>query len=76
MDGKIVRRVIIKLCAKLGKSAIKTLEMLREVFGERYLSQTAVFEWHTHFKASRVSPEGDKRSRRPSTNSENLRTHP
>jgi hypothetical protein len=39
--------------------------MLHEVFGEHSLSQTAVFEWHSHFKAGQVSVEDDKRSGRP-----------
>jgi hypothetical protein len=34
MDGKIKRRVFIKFCVKLGKSAIKTLQLLLEAFGE------------------------------------------
>jgi hypothetical protein len=42
MDGKIKQRVCIKLCVKLGKSAAETREMLREVFVEHSLSQTAV----------------------------------
>jgi hypothetical protein len=45
---------------KLGKSATKTLEMLSEAFREHSLSWTAVFEWHSHFKASGVSVEDDK----------------
>jgi hypothetical protein len=36
---------------KLGKSATETLEMLREAFREHSLSWTAVFEWHSRFKA-------------------------
>jgi hypothetical protein len=36
---------------KLSKSASETLEMLREAFGEHSLSQTAVFEWKSNFKA-------------------------
>jgi hypothetical protein len=52
---------------KLGKSATETLEMLREAFGEHSLSRTAVFEWHSRFKAGRVSVEDDERSGRPST---------
>jgi hypothetical protein len=51
MDGKIEQRVCIKFCVKLGKSATETLEMLHEGFGEHSLSQTAVSEWHSHFKA-------------------------
>jgi hypothetical protein len=51
MDGKIEQPVCIKFCMKLCKSATKTLEILREAFGEHSLSQTAVFEWHSRFKA-------------------------
>jgi hypothetical protein len=32
-------------------------------FGEHSLSQTAVFEWHSHFRAGRVSVEDDEHSR-------------
>jgi hypothetical protein len=48
-------------CVKLGKSTTETLEMLREAFGEHSLSRRAVFEWHSRFKASRVSVEDDER---------------
>jgi hypothetical protein len=65
MDDKIEQRVCIKFCVKLGKSA--TRKMLHEAFGEHSLSRTAVSEWHSRFKASRVSVEGDKRSGQPST---------
>jgi hypothetical protein len=51
MDGKIEQHVCIKFCVKLSKSATKTLEMLREAFGEHSLSQTVVFEWHSRFRA-------------------------
>jgi hypothetical protein len=37
---------------KLGKSTMEILEMLCEAFGEHSLSQTAVFEWYSCFKAS------------------------
>jgi transposase len=52
---------------KLSKSTTKTFEMLREAFREHSLSRTVVFEWHSRFKAGRVSAEDDKRSGRPST---------
>jgi hypothetical protein len=42
--------------------------MLREAFGEHSLNRTVVFEWHSHFKAGRMSVEDDERSGRPSTN--------
>jgi hypothetical protein len=67
MDGRIEQRVCIKFCVKLGKTATENLEMLREVFGEHSLSRTAVSEWHSRFKACRVSVEDDERSGRPRT---------
>jgi hypothetical protein len=44
MDGKIQQSIFIKFCVEISKSVIKTLEMLREAFGEHSLSRTAVFE--------------------------------
>jgi hypothetical protein len=52
---------------KLSKSSTETPVMLREAFGEYSLSQTVVFEWHSRFKAGRVSAKDDKRSGQPST---------
>jgi hypothetical protein len=51
---------------KLSKSATETLEIFREAFGEHSLSRRAVFEWHSLYKANRVSVEDDERSKRPS----------
>jgi hypothetical protein len=81
MDGKIEQHVCIEFCVKLSKSTTETHEMLREAFGERTLSQTGIFEWHSHFKAGRVSVEDDEQSGRPSTsktteNVEKSRTRP
>jgi hypothetical protein len=36
--------------------------MLFEPFGEHSLSLTAVFEWHSHFKAGQASVEDDELS--------------
>jgi hypothetical protein len=59
MGGKIDQRVWMKFCMKRGKSATKTLKMLREAFGEHSLRRTEVFEWHSRFKTGRVSAEDD-----------------
>jgi hypothetical protein len=67
MGGKIEQHVCIKFCVKLSKPATKTVEMLHEAFAENSLSRTAVFKWHSRFKASQVSVEDDKRSGQPST---------
>jgi hypothetical protein len=52
---------------KLSKSTTEILKMLHEAFGVHSLNWTAVFEQHSHFKAGRVSVEGDECSRQPST---------
>jgi hypothetical protein len=62
MDGNIEQCVYIRFCVKLSKSATKILEMLREIFAGQSLSWTAVVEWHSRFKASRVSVEDDEHS--------------
>jgi hypothetical protein len=67
MDGKIKQYVCIKFCMKLSKSNTEISEMPREDFGEHSLSWTAVFEWHSRFKAGQVAAEDDKCSGRPST---------
>jgi transposase len=41
--------------------------MLCEAFGEHSLSHTVVYEWHSCFKAGRVSVQDDKCSGQPST---------
>jgi hypothetical protein len=62
LNGKTEQWVCIKFYVKLGKSVTETLEMLCEAFREYPLSQTAVFEWHSRFKAGRVSFEDDELS--------------
>jgi hypothetical protein len=57
----------MKFCMKLGKSSIKNPSMICEAFEENSLSQTAVFEWHSCFKAILVPVEYDKRSGQPRT---------
>jgi hypothetical protein len=52
---------------KLGRSVTEILEVLREAFGEHSLSRRAVSDWHSRFKAGRVSVEDDELSGRPST---------
>jgi hypothetical protein len=51
---------------KLSKSATETHEMLCGAFGGHSLSWTE-FQWHSRFKAGRVSVEDDKRLGGPSS---------
>jgi hypothetical protein len=60
MEGNIEQHVCIKFCVKFVKSTTKA-------FGEHPLSWTAVFEWHSRFKAGRVSFEVDECPGQPST---------
>jgi hypothetical protein len=46
----------------------KTFKCFLRLLGKHSLSRTAVFEWHSRFKAGRVSVEDGERSGRPSTN--------
>jgi hypothetical protein len=60
INGKTEQCICIKFCLKPGKSATETAEMLREAFGERYLSWTGVTEWHSRFKNGQGSDEDDE----------------
>jgi hypothetical protein len=75
VDGKFKQRFCIKFCVKLSKSSTETHEMLLEAFGEHSLSWRAVSEWHSHFKAGRVSLEDDKCSERLVIKSVNFSTN-
>ena len=60
----IEQRINTKFCVKLGKTATETLKMLRDVYGDSFMSKTRVFEWHKQFVEGR---EDDPKSGRPCT---------
>jgi hypothetical protein len=66
-DKRLEQRINIKLCAKLGKSASETLELLREAYGAAAMKKTSVFEWHKRFKKGRDDVQDDERPGRPRT---------
>jgi len=43
----------VKFCVKLGKSAIEMYNLFKEVYGDKCLSRTQVFEWFKRFKDGR-----------------------
>ena len=57
----------IKFCVRLGKTGIETFEMLRQAFGDAYMSRSRTFEWFGRFKNGRTSTANDDRSGRSST---------
>jgi hypothetical protein len=44
------QRINIKFCAKLGKSARETLQMLTEAYGADAMKKSSVFESHKRFE--------------------------
>ena len=59
MDQTKEQRVCIKFCASLGKSATETHTTIQQAFGDKSLSCTQVFQWHTRFKTGRTSVDDD-----------------
>jgi hypothetical protein len=67
MDQRKDRRVCIKFCANLGKSATETNTMIQQAFRDQILSHTEVFQWHALFKTSRISVDDDEHTGRPTS---------
>jgi transposase len=44
------QRICIKFCFKLGKSAAKTHQMIKQAFGDDALDQTQNYDWFNRFK--------------------------
>ena len=61
------RRVCIRFCFLLRKTAAETVTMLREALKEEALSQARVYEWFSRFKRGDMSLKDQPRSERPST---------
>jgi hypothetical protein len=61
------QRINIKFCAKLGKSASETLQMLTEAYGADAMKTSSIFEWHKRFKEGREGVKDDERTGCPKT---------
>ncbi|KAJ8955411.1 hypothetical protein NQ318_003509 [Aromia moschata] len=55
------QRVNLKFLVKLGKTFTEAYALLKEVYGNEYLSRTQVFEWFKRFKEGRETTEDDPR---------------
>jgi len=55
--------VCIIFCANLGKSAMETLTMIQQAFGDQR-SRVQVFQWHARFKTCRTSVDDDEHTGR------------
>ena len=61
------RRICLRFCFSLGKTATEAYEMLQKAFKEKALSRTQVFEWFARFKRGEISVEAHPHSGLPST---------
>jgi len=61
------QRVCVKFCFKLGKTFMKTFQMLQQAYGEDGLCRKQCHVWYQRFKSDRTSVKDDPKSGRPST---------
>lgn len=64
------QRVAVKFCAKLGKSASETFNMLQTAYSDDAMKRATCFKWHARFKDGRQSIKDDERPGRPSTSTD------
>ncbi|GFT86470.1 hypothetical protein TNCV_3259651 [Trichonephila clavipes] len=55
----------VKLCVRLGKTAKKTHDMIKEAYGGASMGISGVFEWHKMFQEGRERGEDDDHLRTP-----------
>jgi len=60
------KRVCIKFCVRLGKTGRETFEMLKQAFGDSFMSRSRTFEWFGRCKNGRTSTANDDQSGWPS----------
>jgi hypothetical protein len=61
-DRLLEQRINITFCARLGKSASETLQMLTEVYGANAMKKSSVFEWHKRFKEGQEDVKDNERT--------------
>ena len=64
MNQRKEQRVCIKFCASLGKSAIETLTMIQQAFGDQSLSCVQMFKRHARFKTGHTSVDNEEHIQR------------
>jgi hypothetical protein len=55
----------VKFCQKLGKSASKMFQMIKQEYGEGALGRSAMFRWHKLFAQGRENLEDNERISQP-----------
>ena len=59
------KRICIKFCFKIGKTATETYQLLQQAYGEDAMGRTQVFVRFRRFKEGRTSVESNPHSGRP-----------
>jgi hypothetical protein len=62
---------VCEILFPLGKTAAKTVMMLKAAFKDEAMGITQVYEWFNHFKRGKMSVEGQLHCGHPSTNRNN-----
>jgi hypothetical protein len=57
----------VKFCQKLGKSASKMFQVIKQAYSEEAIGCSAVFKWHKHFAQGRDTLETYEHIGRPRT---------
>jgi hypothetical protein len=65
IDRLLEQRINIKFCAKLGKRASETLQILSDAYGADAMNKSSVFEWHKRFEEGREDVKNVERTGRP-----------
>jgi len=60
LSVNVEKRVNVKICVKLRKSATEAYDLLKKVYGNDFLSRTQVFEWFKMFKEGREEVGDDQ----------------
>jgi hypothetical protein len=66
MESSSEQLVAIKFCVKAGKTATKTVEMVRAAYGDEALMRSNLFRWYGRFREGREDVQDDPRSCCPS----------
>ena len=65
------QRMCVKFCFKLGKTFVKTFELLKQAYREERMSHTQCYECFKRFKEGRTSSVKTPRPGQPSTSTDN-----
>ena len=49
----VEQQINLKFLVRQGKTSTEALKLLQEVYGDKTMSRTRLFEWHRRFKEGR-----------------------